>query len=432
MATYSTTKSIGVNTTSKIKFYCSTTSTKTSTGGYTTVSAKVQIVPDGWYSVSSWTATLDGKTASGGYTKWTSTTTLVSKSIKINHNSTGVCPKKTITFTYKDTYGATSQKSWSVTVGGSSSDVIIPALTVTWPVTYTSSGTVSGMPSNQTKKYDVDLTLKTSTKPTRNGYTFLGWYSNSTKYSSGYVYKKNASLTLTAKWQKTPEAEDTTYYNIDFEAVGEVEGVPDTVIVAKGSTFIFPNNTPIKRGFIFKGWHRSGELSSTLYSPGSTYSTTIASDIIFIAQWDNDPAYLNYTITYNANGGIFYADEENEDGTPMQTETTVPQFVEGYNGDIIIHNLTPTKENYKFMGWSKTATGSVLYQPGSLCNETGNVTLYAIWQLDEAEIEYVNPIVYKRVNGAWKMCSKGYYYRINNSWIKNAPIHLISTEDGEQ
>lgn len=61
----------------------------------------------------------------------------------------------------------------------------------------------SGAPSSQTKTEDVTLTIST-TKPTRSGYTFLGWSTSSTASSASYQpggsYSANASVTLYAVW----------------------------------------------------------------------------------------------------------------------------------------------------------------------------------------------------------------------------------------
>jgi len=79
-----------------------------------------------------------------------------------------------------------------------------PIIPETYTVSYNANGG-SGAPSSQTKTYGVALTLS-SVKPTRSGYTFLGWATSSTAtsatYSAGGSYTANASATLYAVWQK--------------------------------------------------------------------------------------------------------------------------------------------------------------------------------------------------------------------------------------
>lgn len=72
----------------------------------------------------------------------------------------------------------------------------------TYTVSYNANGG-SGAPSAQTKTSGTNLTLS-STRPTRTGYTFNGWNTNSsgtgTNYASGGTYSSDAAVTLYAKW----------------------------------------------------------------------------------------------------------------------------------------------------------------------------------------------------------------------------------------
>ena len=75
----------------------------------------------------------------------------------------------------------------------------------------------STAPSSQTKTYGVDLTLS-STKPTRSGYTFLGWSTNKSAttptYKAGDTFTTNSSTTLYAVWTQGP-----TYTKLEFKNV---------------------------------------------------------------------------------------------------------------------------------------------------------------------------------------------------------------------
>ena len=77
-----------------------------------------------------------------------------------------------------------------------------PPAPTSYTVSYDANGG-SGAPSSQTKTKDVTLTLS-STKPTRSGYTFLGWATSSSATSASYQpggsYTANASVTLYAVW----------------------------------------------------------------------------------------------------------------------------------------------------------------------------------------------------------------------------------------
>ena len=70
-------------------------------------------------------------------------------------------------------------------------------------ITYDANGG-SGAPESQTKYKDTTLTLST-TKPTRNGYTFLGWSTDpsatTATYSAGGSYTANVGAMLYAVWE---------------------------------------------------------------------------------------------------------------------------------------------------------------------------------------------------------------------------------------
>lgn len=74
----------------------------------------------------------------------------------------------------------------------------------TYTVTYNANGG-TGAPASQTKTHDVSLTLS-STKPTRSGYTFLGWATSasatSAAYQPGGSFTTDANTTLYAVWEQ--------------------------------------------------------------------------------------------------------------------------------------------------------------------------------------------------------------------------------------
>lgn len=95
--------------------------------------------------------------------------------------------------TWSGVYGGTKTASGSISVAKKTS----------YTVSFNANGG-SGAPSAQTKWYGTTLALS-STKPTRSGYTFLGWATTSSatsaKYAAGGSYTANASATLYAVWR---------------------------------------------------------------------------------------------------------------------------------------------------------------------------------------------------------------------------------------
>ena len=74
----------------------------------------------------------------------------------------------------------------------------------TYTIKYNANGG-SGVPSNQVKEHNKNITLSTS-KPTRTGYTFVNWNTssagNGTSYSAGATYSGNSDITMYAQWRR--------------------------------------------------------------------------------------------------------------------------------------------------------------------------------------------------------------------------------------
>ena len=121
---------------------------------------------------------------------------------------------KTFTGTYSISGNGSATKSITVTFKNFNTDnddsatksvsfnVSVPAWT-SYTVSYNANGG-SGAPGSQTKWKNQTLTLS-SAKPTRTGYSFLGWSTSSTAtsatYSAGGSYTANSAATLYAVWE---------------------------------------------------------------------------------------------------------------------------------------------------------------------------------------------------------------------------------------
>lgn len=108
------------------------------------------------------------------------------------------------TVTTPATPGKAGVKTYTCTVCKQTKTESIAALPMTYTVSYDANGG-SGAPAAQTKTQDVALTLS-GTRPTRDGYTFLGWATSKTassaQYQPGGTYTANAAATLYAVWEK--------------------------------------------------------------------------------------------------------------------------------------------------------------------------------------------------------------------------------------
>ena len=153
----------------------------------------------------------------------------------------------------------------------------IPALK-SYNVAYNANGG-SGAPSTQTKWYGETLTLS-SVKPTRTGYTFAGWNTNSsgtgTNYSAGGSYTGNAAVTLYAKWTAIT-------YTVSYNANGGT-GAPGNQTKTYGQTLTLSTTVPTRTNYNFKGWATSASATTPNYQPGGSYTANAA--ITLYAVWE--------------------------------------------------------------------------------------------------------------------------------------------------
>lgn len=156
-------------------------------------------------------------------------------------------------------------------------NVSVPAWT-SYTVAYNANGG-SGAPGNQTKYKDVTLTLS-STKPTRTGYTFNGWNTNSggtgTAYASGANYSTNAAVTLYAQWTANT-------YTIKYDANGG-SGAPSNQTKTYGTDLTLSSTKPTRVNYNFLGWSTNSSASTAQYAAGGKYTTDAATTLY--AVWE--------------------------------------------------------------------------------------------------------------------------------------------------
>ena len=169
--------------------------------------------------------------------------------------------------------------------------------------------------------------------PTKEGYTFIGWYNGESEWN--FADAVTEALTLTAKWQ-------LNQYTITFDTAGGSE-VP-SITQDYGTAITAPAN-PTKTGYTFAGWDK-------------TIPTTMpAENMTITARWQVN----QYTITFKPeNGG---------------QDIVIKQDY----GTAITAPANPTKTGYTFAGWDKTI-------PTAMPAE--NMTITARWQVNQYTITF--------------------------------------------
>ena len=155
-------------------------------------------------------------------------------------------------------------------------------------ISYNSNGG-TGAPSSQSIRSGEAFTVS-NIRPTRSGYTFLGWSTsntaNSPSYYAGSNYTANRSMTLYAVWLRNassrPVTTERSSYTISYNANGG-QGAPYTQTKQKNQILTLSSVKPTRSGYVFLGWSSSPAASSPTYYACGNY--TANSSITLYAVW---------------------------------------------------------------------------------------------------------------------------------------------------
>ncbi len=271
----------------------------------------------------------------------------------------------------------------------------------------------------------------TKPTPTRTGYTFVGWYSNSGLTSAwNFSTRVNSSaITLYAKWR-------INQYNVTFDTQGG--SAVNTQSFDYGSLITEPAE-PTRTGYTFAGWYSDSGLTS----PWDFASDTLgASDVTLYAAWTANTYRVNFdaqggncptssiTVTYDSTYGtlpepartgysfIGWFTDVNDAGTKILSSTTV-----GITSDLTLYASwsansyavsfdaqggacstntitvtydstygilpTPTRTGYTFDGWFTEADGAgVQILSTTTVSITSDRRLYAAWSVDQYTVTF--------------------------------------------
>ena len=150
----------------------------------------------------------------------------------------------------------------------------------TYTVSFNANGGNGGQSADVTVTYDSNMPSISSTKPTRNGYTFGGWYDTNestggTEYYtaegvSSRTWNKTANTTLFARWT-------VNSYTVTFNSDGGTT-IPEQILTY-GSKVVKPTN-PTKEGYDFKEW----QLNGASYN----FDSIVQSNITLTAIWERN------------------------------------------------------------------------------------------------------------------------------------------------
>ncbi|MDE5539029.1 MAG: InlB B-repeat-containing protein, partial [Bacilli bacterium] len=161
----------------------------------------------------------------------------------------------------------------------------------------------------------------------RDGYSFVGWYLNGSKYD--FNTPVTQPITLVAKWEKIKNNNQTPAvksYIVNFQSNG---GTPVSFqVINEGNRVVVPSN-PTRNCYTFVGWYVNSSLTEKY-----DFTNGVTKDMTLYAKWvDNGTCVNEYTVSFNSNGGSYVS----------------PQTVNEGNSIIVPSN--PTRSCYDFAGW---------------------------------------------------------------------------------
>ena len=222
---------------------------------------------------------------------------------------------------------------------------------ITYTITYITDG---GTTTNPTS-YNITSATITLTNASKAGYTFAGWYAEST------FDTLVESIPTGSTGNKTLYAKFTIInYAITYNLNGGVNSANNPATYTINSAITFENAT--KTGYTFAGWYTDSGFATPI--TGITAGTTGAKTLY--AKFTIN----TYTITYNLNGGV------NSANNPAS-----------YNVLSAITFENATKTGYTFAGWY-TDSGFTTPITGITAGTTGNKTLYAKFTINTYTITY--------------------------------------------
>jgi hypothetical protein len=235
------------------------------------------------------------------------------------------------------------------------------------PTIIFSGNTLAGTlpPTETANRIDDTLALSTgslarTTSTTRTGYTFGGW-----SLAVGDAATTTITTATTADTTRTIHAvwNTTITYNLNGADSGVPIGGSTSATYRFGQNLTLPTSgTMVKSGFAFGGW-MSTTLSTNRFTTYTAAADAVGNPTVYAA-WIK-------TVTFNANTAATGTIPSSQVFVAGGTALKLP----------VLSEMTLRKPGHDFMGWSTSATGSVVSNPGSYIPIVSQQALFAIWKV---------------------------------------------------
>jgi uncharacterized repeat protein (TIGR02543 family) len=200
--------------------------------------------------------------------------------------------------------------------------------TVTFDLNYTG---VANPPPNQ--EIDAGGNVTPPAAPTRDGYTFGGWYTDAAGTGAAWDFDKDTvttNLDLYAKWTRT--------YTVTFNT-GTGGSIVPALEVPHGGTATRPGTNPTRADCDFDNWYAAN--ADTPYN----FSSTVTADIVLYAKWK--PRTFAAAIVCMA-----------ETANSTSANYTLPSGNETYTSDITPLTTANSPASVTIDGGGRVVTGS--------------------------------------------------------------------------
>ena len=263
-----------------------------------------------------------------------------------------------LNWTYNgDTYDA----GYTITLPDVESVVFTAQWQEQYTVTYALNGG-SGTAPAQTVDADQSVTLPA--KPTREGFTFIGWKVGDTSEvldKDATSYKPEGDVTLTAQWADT--------VMITYEpngGTGSMSPNPDSTL--RDSDYTIASSGFSQSGKAFSRWLDTGASPAKAYEPGDPLDWTSVGErnaVTLTAQW------LDLrTVTFNVNC---------EGATVTPTSVQVADGAKIGSGCSGGELPVPTSADYNFIEWNANSSGTGSTVTKDTTVSGANMQVYGKW-----------------------------------------------------
>jgi uncharacterized repeat protein (TIGR02543 family) len=215
-------------------------------------------------------------------------------------------------------------------------------------------GDTEANPTSKTVIYPATTVGTLPAPPTRSGYTFDSWNTQSNGLGTSFTDSTTVSADITVYAQWTANS-----YTVTFKLNDGTETVYATKTVTTPATTIgaadFPAD-PSRSGYTFASWNTQPNGSGTPF----TATTSVSGDITVYAQWTAN----SYTVTFKLN-------DDTGNNHVVKTVTSPATTVTDFPAD-------PTRSGYTFASWNTQPNGSGTSFTDST-TVSANITVYAQW-----------------------------------------------------